>query len=541
MMTRGRRNASAPACGARRLAACACAAGTLAGAWACAAPPRPTDVAVVASGADLESPDPLLTVHPLSRQVQRHVLLVTLARWTADLVPAPYYARRWAWSDGRRTLTLRLEPRLRWHDGVPTTAHDAAFTLALARDPAVGFARAADVGALRSATAADDTTLVLRFAGPQPDLPAVLCELPLVPRHLLDTVPRAALRRAAWERAPVGNGPFRFVSRQPGARWTFERDPAFPASMGGPPRLRRLVVAVVDEPTTKFAGLVSRELDAAGIAPTMAALVARDPTLRLLTYPVSFSVGLVFNTHRAPFDDARVRRAVHLALDRPRLVAAALAGFADPARGAVPADHPLAVPLPEPRDTARADALLDAAGWRRGPDGARRRAGRRLAVALLTVGSGDNPVEQLVQADLAARGVAVEIRSRELGAFLQAARDPARPFDLLLAGVPGDAGLSHLAAMFGSAGAGGALDYAGWHTPKLDTALARAADAPTADARRLAWAAVQRTLDADLPVSWLYHARGVQGLSRRLRGVEMDLRGELATVARWTLAPEADR
>jgi ABC-type oligopeptide transport system substrate-binding subunit len=71
----------------------------------------------------------------------------------------------------------------------------------------------------------DDTTLVLRFAGRQPGLPGVLCELPIVPRHLLAGVRRAGLRQAAFERAPVGNGPFRFVSRTPNARWVLERNP----------------------------------------------------------------------------------------------------------------------------------------------------------------------------------------------------------------------------------------------------------------------------------------------------------------------------
>lgn len=513
-------------------------------ATSCAPAPRPADVAVYASGADLESPNPLVTVHPLSRQLQRHALLVTLARWDSTLTAAPYFARRWAWSDGARTLTLWLEPTLRWHDGVPTTAHDAAFTLALAGDPSVGFARAADLTALRAAEAPDDTTLVLRFATPQPALPGVLCELPLVPRHLLAQVPRAALRQAAFERAPVGNGPFRFVSRTPNARWVLERNADFPASMGGAPRMRRLVVAVVDEPTTKFAGLVSGELDVAGVAPTMAALVARDPALRIVSYPVTFSNTLVFNAARAPFDDARVRRALSLSIDRRRIVDAALAGYATPATSAVPPDNPLAVPIDGASDGpqgARADSLLDAAGWRRGAGGWRARDGRPLRVELLTVGSGDNAVEQLVQADLAARGVRLEIRTRELGAFLAAARAPRKGYDLLIAGIPGDLALSHLTAMFATGAAGGALDYAGFHRPALDSAFARAGAATSEAERAAAWRDAQRVLAAESPVAWLYHARGVQGVARSLGGVTMDLRGELATVARWHRLPPRAR
>jgi peptide/nickel transport system substrate-binding protein len=536
MMTagRGRSTAGAASVRARAIAFALLAGGAMA---ACAAPERPAGTVVYASGADLESANPLVTVHPLSRQVQRYALFVTLARFDSALAAQPYFARRWRWSDDRRELTLQLEPTLRWHDGRPTTARDVAFTLDAARDPATGYARASDLAALESARAADDTTVVLRFSTAQADIPGVLCELPIVPAHLLATVPRAALRRAAFSTAPVGNGPFRFVSREVGARWVFERDDRFPAALGGPPRLSRLVVAVVDEATTKFAGLVSGELQVAGISPVMAPLAARDPALRVLSYPVLQSYGLVFNPSRAPFDDVRVRRAIDLALDRGRIVASALAGFGVAAAGPVAPDNPLALPGSPARDTALADALLDSAGWRRGADGRRARSGTAFDVELLTVGSGDNPVEQLVQADLQARGIRLRIRQVELGAFLALARAPEKRFDLLLTGIPGDLSLAHLAAMYGSAQAGGALDYAGYHTASLDSGFARVKRAGSAAERREAWRGVQATLAHDVPAVWIYHARGVQGLSARLRGVVMDLRGELTTIARWELAP----
>ncbi|CAA9306758.1 MAG: ABC transporter, substrate-binding protein (cluster 5, nickel/peptides/opines), partial [uncultured Gemmatimonadaceae bacterium] len=309
---------------------------------ACAPPARPAGTVVFASGTDLESANPLVTVHALSRQLQRYALFVTLARYDASLAPAPYYARGWRWSADRRSLTLHLDPALRWHDGRPTTAHDVVFTLDAARDRATGYPRYSDLAAIAAASATDSATVVLQFATPQPAFPAVLCELPVLPAHRLAGVPRAAMRRAAFNEAPVGNGPFRFVRRDPGQRWVFARDPAFPASLGGPARIERLVVAVVDEPTTKFAGLVSGELDVAGIAPTAAALAARDSLVRVLSYPVQFATGVVFNPARPPFDDARVRRAVGLAIDRARIVEAALAGYAVPAAGPVSPSNPLA-------------------------------------------------------------------------------------------------------------------------------------------------------------------------------------------------------
>lgn len=503
----------------------------------CVAPQRAPGVAIFASGSDLESANPLVTIHPLSRQVQRFMLFVTLARYDSALAPAPYAARSWTWSADRRELTMRLEPSLRWHDGRPTTAHDAAFTIDAARDPATGYMRGSELASVQGIRAVDDTTLVLRFGAPQAELPAVLCELPILPRHLLGDVPRSAMRGAAFNLAPVGNGPFRFVERVAGQRWTFARNEAFPPALGGPPRLVGVVVAVVDEATTKFAGLASGELDVAGIAPSMAELVARDPSLRVLSYPVLFTTALVFNSTRPPFDDERVRRAIALSIDRQRIVDAAVAGYATPAGAPAPAENPLALPATARRDPATADSLLDAAGWRRGADGRRARAGRPFAVSLLTVGSGDNAVEQLLQADLAERGIRLEIRQVELGTMLTEARARDKRFDVLFTGIPGDLALSYLAAMFDSRQAGGALDYAGYHTPRLDAAFARVRAAPDPAAVREAWHDVQCELIADMPAAWIYHARGVQGVASRLRNVRMDLRGELPTVTEWELEP----
>jgi peptide/nickel transport system substrate-binding protein len=499
----------------------------------CTPAPRVPDTVVMASGTDLESGNPLVTVHSLTRQIQRHALFVTLVKFDSTLQPTPYFARNWSWDAAQRVLSLAVVSDLHWHDGVPTTAHDVQFSLEAAKDPDVGSPRAADFTTLDSARARSDTTVVLYFNTPQSRLPNVLAELPLAPRHLLDTVPRPVWRRAAVAQSPVGNGPFRFVERQAGRRWVFERNARFPASMGGPPALAGIVVAVVDEAATKFAGLVAGELDVAGVSPTMAHLVRDDPTLQLLTPPALFSNVLAFNTTRPPFDDRRVRQAVALAIDRRRLVQAAVAGYATPSASAIPPGLPMSGTDEPVLDVARADSLLEAAGWTRGANGMRTRNGTPLRVELMTVGSGDMAIEQLVQGDLRVRGIQLDIRVAEMTTFLSTVRAPTKTFDLVLTGIPADIGLGQLVALFASSQRGGALDYTGFHDAALDRALAVARAAPAPSVRE-AWQRVDSIIRAEVPVAWLYHARGVQGLSRRLHNVTMDLRGELVSVTRWT-------
>jgi peptide/nickel transport system substrate-binding protein len=449
---------------------------------ACGPAPDRGATVLYASGADLQSINPLLTIHPLARQVQRYVLLTTLARYDSALVPRPYLAREWVWSADRRSLTFRLATSVRWHDGTPTTARDVRWTLDAARDPVVGYPRLADLAEVSYVRATDDSTIVLDFSTPQSRFPDVLTDLAVLPAHLLDTVPRQAIRRAAWNGSPVGNGPFRFVRHEPNRRWVFAANPDFPADLGGPPGLARLVIAVVDEPLTKLAALVDGELDFAGIQPAHAAYVRSDPRLRVLDYPLLFTYGLVLNTRRAPFDQLNVRRAVSAALDRRELVEGYVYGYGTPATGPVPPDLP-AWPV------AYGALARD--------------------VEVLTVGSGDAVLEQMVQAQLGRAGFPVKIRQLELSAFLDRLYGPAHDFDAAILGIPGDLGLGYLGPLAALAGT----------TAPRDPERA------------------ERMFADSVPVAFLYHARGIQGMNRRVHGVRMDLRGELVTVQEWRVAP----
>jgi len=461
--------------------------------------PRRGATILFASGADLQSINPLFTVHPLARQVQRYVLLTTLARYDSSLVPRPYLARTWRWSDGGRTLTFRLRTDVHWHDGAPTTARDVVWTLQAARDPRTGYPRLNELRNLTSVSAPDDSTVALRFenAAASTNFPDVLTDLAILPAHLLDSVPPQRLRDASWNVHPVGNGPFRFVTHEANRRWVFARNADFPADLGGPPQVERLIVVVVDEPMVKLAALVAGELDFAGVSPQHAAFVRRHRGLGIREYPLIFPYGLVFNTRRPPFADPRARLAAALAIDRQEIVDGYLFGFAAIADGPVPPGLPRYVPPPH---------------LRLAPDSARRLVAElpaRPRFELLTVGSGEAPLEQMLQARLAAVGFDVTIRQLELSAFLTRVYGPRHDFTAAVMGIPGDPGLGFLQPL-------GNL-----------TGIPVPADP----------VAAQRLFAERMPVVWLYHGRGVQAMNQRVQGVRMDLRGELPTVAAWHVLP----
>lgn len=448
---------------------------------------RRPDTVILASGADLQSMNSVITSHPLARQVQRYALLTTLVRYDSELMVRPYLARWWQWSADSTRLTMVLHGGVNWHDGRRTTARDAVFTLAMARDPATGYPRRSDLDDLVDMAAPNDTTLELRFSIRQSRIPDVLTDLAILPAHLFAGVAPGGMRQAAWNDHPVGNGPFRFRRHEANRRWVFEANPGFPPSLGGRPRISRLVVAVVDEPMTKLAALTSAELDFAGIQPAHAEFVRRDDRLTVLDYPLLFSYAIVFNTRRPPFDRLDARRAVALAIDRLAIVSGYLFGFGVPAAG------------PLPPELAR-----DSTPPIYAPGRARVLAGDSLRFELLTVGSGEAAMEQMIQQQLARAGITMTIRQLELATFLERVR-AGEDFDAAVMGISGDLQLGYLRSLVDLTG----LSVAG------------------------RGAALLPLYEDSLPATFLYHARGVQGMNRRISGVRMDLRGELATLGSW--------
>lgn len=491
---------------------------------------RPASV-FFASGADLQSINPLVAVHPLAKQVQNHVLFLTLAEYDPSFAPQPRLAS-WSWSEDGTRLLLRLRDDVYWHDGIKTSAADVAWTLRMAMEPAVAYPRRRDLDAVRTVEVIDSSLVAIDFMNPQPGFPDVLTDLAILPAHRFEGVPAADIRSAGFNLDPVGNGPFEFVEYRPNQRWVFRRWDSFPVDLGRP-EIERFVVVVVDESATKLAALTSGELDFAGINPAHTEFVRNNPELEVRDYPLFFSYALILNLRRSPFDIREIRQAISLAIDRQLIIDAYLYGFGSVAHGAVSPEHPFHIDAAESRyDPDSARRILVSRGWRVGADGVRQRDGERLEFSILTVGSADNALEQMIQAQLREIGVGVEIRQREMSSFLDLAQGAERDFDAIVTGVPGVLSLTHLAAMFDG---DGPLAYPGYDNPVFSNAVSQARDATSAEELGDAWRLAQNILAEDLPTIWLYHARGVQGTNRRVTGVDLDLRGELASIASWSV------
>jgi peptide/nickel transport system substrate-binding protein len=186
--------------------------------------------------------------------------------------------------------------------------------------------------------------------------------------HILRDVPPEQLRYHPYGTRPVGNGPFRFVRSIPNQEWVFEANPDFPAALGGRPYLGRLVVRVIPDENTRFVELMRGALHLAGIRPAQADHARAAGGVRLRIHKPTTYGFIVWKTRLPLCGDARVRRALGMAIDREAIVQGLLGGFGEVGRFTATPRHWQYDPEdPEtllPYDPNAAGRLLDEAGWR---------------------------------------------------------------------------------------------------------------------------------------------------------------------------------
>ncbi len=321
----------------------------------------------------------------------------TLLNRGPDLTPQPGLATTWSLSDDRLTWRLTLRTDARFSDNTPLTAEDVAFTFSAAAKAG----GRADLSALASARAVDGNTVELTLKAPRITFIDQLMTLGIVPHAERDNG-----YDDGYGRQPLGSGPYRLVEWQEGEQLIVERNPYF---YGPAPIFERLVFLFTDEAATLSAAHAG-QVDLAAIPPALAENIP-DPMRRVIMESVD-NRGILFPmqpdegqhaTNGAPMgndvtSDLAIRQAINLALDRETLVDVALNGFGRPAFGPADGlpwshgDEQLATP-----NLARANALLNEAGWKRKEDDGLRYKNGQPARFRLTYPSSDTTRQQLAQ------------------------------------------------------------------------------------------------------------------------------------------------
>ncbi len=464
----------------------------------------------------------------------------------------PDLAQRWEWQ-GPLTLVFHLDPRARWQDGEPVTASDVAFTYDVYTDSLVNSPSRPALRLISTVTARDSLTVVFRFEKRYPEMfYDAVYHMRVVPAHLLRAVPRDQWRTAPFGRAPVGDGPYRFVRWKAGETLELLADSTF---TGARAHIRRVIWRFTPNLQVAVMQVVAGEADATEVLGPPDFVKQAQAAAQLATYPYKGSVYgyLGFNltapgdsTQPHPlFGDRQLRRALAMAVDRERLVRSVFGDLAKVPPGPVsqlswiwdPATRAL------PHDSLGAARLLTRLGWiDTNGDGIRDRGGRPLSFHLLvpTTSGLRRQYARLLQEQFRLVGVDVQLDEVDFGLFLSRAR--AGQFDALLnawttdpspsAGIP----QTWTAAAVG----GGRSNYGRYMNPAFDRLVDQTvASAASRAAARRAWRRAIEMLNEDAPAIFLFAPDNVAAVDRRVAGVAIRPDSWLALLRTWRIP--ADR
>jgi oligopeptide transport system substrate-binding protein len=453
--------------------------------------------------------------------------------------PIPGAAESWTVSEDGLTYEFKLRPGMKWSDGTPLTATDFEWSLRRMLDPATAFPFAARWYVLRNARAVnagklpvtelgvkalDPVHLRLQLEHPAPYILEVLASYSSpAPRQLVEKRPQDWARPGVM----VSNGAFVLAEWVPNSHVRLNRNPAFydAASV----RLDAVVHVHTDGAANALRRFRAGELEVVLVVPPDQLDWARQNLPAELRLSPGFGVEhIAFNTRRAPFNDARIRRAVSMAIDREALVKHITRAGEVPAYGLVPlkaSNYGLNAKsdfasLGQAERVRQARALLAEAGY--GP-------GKPLT---FTLSYPSSDVQKRVAVALAsmlqAAGIRAEITGSELKALLgQVGRGD---FDAVrfvwLSGTTDP--VSFLERLETSSGA---ENQSGYTNPRYDSLVRQAEQTRDVGARARLLSKAEAMALSDQPVAPLYFYAGRRLVALRVDGWVDNVRG--VHLSRW--------
>ena len=433
------------------------------------------------------------------------------------LDPEPWLATGAEPSDDLRTWTVTLRDDVTWHDGVPFTAHDVAFTYKYFADdggPGRYGHHVYDHPVFESALVIDDLTVELTFAEPVGTfklLPGG--DVPILPRHVWEGIEDP---RADATSLPIGTGPYQMVDYQPGVSYRLEANTDY---FKGAPLVSELVMPVISDAQAAFAGLQTGELDfvTRNLPAPLMGPMGDNPEIDVITGNRMQSVYLMFNTRKPGLSNPAVRKALSMALDVQSIVDIVEGGLGRPGNDTwTHPDSPWAHPTGgHTFDVDAAAAMLDEAGYPVGDDGVRvSDDGVRLAFTLLVNAAAPPQIRsgELVAEQLAAVGVDVTVEPLDAPAITAARRpSPDGPprVEMFIAVFESHAHADpdHLFFFFHSPGRGVGGIFSGYANPEFD-AVVEAALSELPEAKFELINEAQEIFAAEAPAVVLYYPDG---------------------------------
>lgn len=429
------------------------------------------------------------------------------------------------------TLEIILRQGVKFHDGTEMTANDVVFTFErIINENAIEFPephtspRKGLIAQLASIEKTGDYTAVMHFSAPFPTAMQMLVHQQILSQAYLEKV-----GTEGFIAAPIGTGPFKFVSAQPG--YTEIVMEKFADYYGGSPDLPPVGPACVDtaifrvipEASTRVAALLAGEVDIIQNVP--AALVStleQVPGIQIKTAPGTSPMWMEMNVNKAPFDDVNVRQAMNYAIDKDLLISAIYGGKAVALAGPLSPYNNFADKTLQPYayDTAKALELLAAAGWKdSNGDGMLDKNGANFSFTIDTEES-FRSITEAVAGQLRAIGIDASVRIWEYSVVKPLLQAGERQSFLDNWGDSAFDPVGHMEAKWHSYVTGttyGRGNFSGYANAQVDELIKKGETTVDVDARHVIYNEAQQLIYNDAPAIFLVLPEVVEAASARVQ------------------------
>ncbi|MGG1662549.1 ABC transporter substrate-binding protein [Brevibacillus sp. NRS-1366] len=437
----------------------------------------------------------------------------------------PHLAESYTITPDGKTWTFKMRSGITFHDGTPLTAKSFKETFDRIFDPKTKATSVlSTLGAVKTVKAPDDQTLILELKEPFAPL-LINLSIP----GWLQPMSMQAIEKSGTDygRNPVGVGPWKFESWQPGQAVTLTRNDQYKWAEPyyenrGPVRPDKLVFKFIIDNQTRLAALDSGSIDIALNVPAKEIKKYRNSDKFEVMERMRSGIGLFLemNMRTEALQDVQVRKALNMAINKEAIIQAALQGEGEVAHSLLPPTlfgYDKAVEeLDYKYSQEEAKKLLDAAGWKMSAEGSREKNGKKLSLTLLSSESQAKET-QLVQAMLGELGIKVTINNMDPGAMLDAASKG--QFDLTVMSYT-DVEPDIFYLFFHSSQIGVFNDSA-INDPKLDELLVKGRTTVDLEARKRVYSDIQKYMIEQVYIVPIYIDKQFIVVNKRVKNMKL--------------------
>jgi len=419
---------------------------------------------------------------------------------------------------------IALRDDVTWHDGTPFTAEDVKYTLELINTP--GFRTRTRQGheLVHDITVTSPHEITWRMEKAYAPYLSLLAWTFIVPKHILAKANDP--NTAPFNNAPVGTGPFRWGERVPGDHLTLVANEKY---FGEGPYLERVVFKYIPDLTALYTQFRTGQIDHTGIQGILANYYAEAKKIRGVRISVNASPqveAIAPNFAHPVLGDKAVRQALYASINKQAIIDVIYYGLPKPTESFLPMESwAYNTDLPKQSyDPAKANKILDEAGWKRGGRGIREKNGVPLEFAVSTTAG--NPlreqVQQVLMQDWQGIGAAMKINNMPAAViwgefYIQSKFQSVLVSSTYMTGNDPDCSI-RFASWATPAKGGSGANYYQYANPEMDKLLATGATSFNREARKAAYHKIQEIFREDLVLLPIYQPAPVEGIKEGLIG-----------------------